>query len=67
MDGIKITKYQGPAGNADGTPYSEGTSYLLFDSYPNWINIVGVAFYFDNMGNKVGSANVKLKVTVMTL
>jgi len=65
VDGIMITNYQGPAGNADGTPYPEGSSYLLYNSQPNWINIVGLAYYTDSMGNKTGSANVKLRVKVV--
>lgn len=64
VDGIIITNYQGPAGNASGTPYPEGSSYLLFNSQPNWINIVGMAYYI-NGASKTGSANVKLKITVV--
>ena len=65
VDGIKITKYQGPAGNDSGVPYPEGSSYLLYNSQPNWINIVGMAYYTNAGGSITGAANVKLKITVV--
>ena len=65
VDGIKITKYQGPDGNDSGVPYPEGSSYLLYNSQPNWINIVGMAYYTNDGGSITGAANVKLKITVV--
>ncbi len=55
---IKITKYTGSGGG-------DGVAYDLYDGNPNWVNIVGLAYYEDSMGNKTGAANVKLKVQVV--
>lgn len=57
VDGIKITQYHG-----SGNVY--GMAYDLPGAEQNWINIVGIAYYMDSE-NMTGSANVKLKITVI--
>ncbi len=59
VDGIMITKYTGLSGSEGGF------GYQLHDADDNWINIVGRVYYTDSVGNKTGSANVKLKITVV--
>ncbi len=58
VDGIDITQYQGSGG-------VYGMAYDMNGTEPNWINIVGLAYYTDSMGNKTGAANVKIKITVV--
>lgn len=60
VDGIKITKYQGP----------DGTDGVVYESYPddgkqNWVYIIGMAYYTNDGGSITGAANVKLKITVV--
>lgn len=33
-----------------------GKGYQLYDADDNWINIVGLVYYTDSVGNKTGSA-----------
>ncbi len=58
VDGIKITKYQGSGGG-------DGKAFDMNGAEPNWINIVGMAYYKNGSENMTGAANVKLNITVV--
>lgn len=58
VDGIMITTYQAPK-ITEGS-YHEGYSYRVWDREDNFVNIIGLAYNLDSMGNKTGAANVRL-------
>lgn len=66
VDGIVITTYEGIK-VTEGS-YHEGYSCRIWDlegTEPTFVNVIGLAYYTDSMGNKTGAANVKVKGTVV--